>query len=470
MRRTTLKNAAVGTLAGATLVAGVVLLAPGWGDGDRPGGPAARALAAAGAGAPAAPADLAALITHHEDRVRDRPEDARAWAELGAAYVERGVRAGDTGLFPKAERALGRSLALRPAERGNTAALVSLGALANARHDYRAGRDRAEQARKLRPKDWAAYPVLVDALGGLGDHAGASRAMDAFQELASGPQVKGREAQLYRDKGWREDAAALAYDAAEHSTTGAEKAAARHRQGELAWERGEYTEAIGHYDAALKAEPESHRSLAGRARALAALGRTAEAQRAYAEVLEKAPLPEYALEAGELDQSLGLDGDAATRYARMRELAGEARADGVHTALVLARYEADHGDPAVAVRLLQGEWRRGHRSVHMADAMGWALSRAGRADDALPFAKLATGQGLRSALFSYHRGEIERAAGEEGAARRHVEEALRTNPEFSPLLAPAARAALKRIGEPAPGGPVDLYGDGPTPLEEPEEG
>ncbi|MGW2117907.1 tetratricopeptide repeat protein [Streptomyces zhihengii] len=471
MRRETLKNAAVSTLVGATLVTGAVLLAPGWGeDGGAPAGPAARALAAAGAGAPAAPADLKALISDREDRVRARPEDAGAWAVLGAAYVERAAQTGDFALYPKADRALRRSLEVRPAAKGNVAALVGLGSLANARHDWAAGRTWGEKARELDRKSWAVYPVLVDANNGLGDHGAAGKAMDTLQELASGPQVKGREALVYRDKGWREDAAALAYDAALTSSTRAEKAAALGRQGELAWERGEAAEALEHHEAALEEDPEARRALAGRARALAALGRTGEAQRDWRTVLEELPLAEYALEAGELDDALGLDGDAGTRYSQVRTLVAGAREHGVDGDLVLARYEADHGDPAAAVRLLQGEWRQGHRSAHVADAMGWALYRAGRAEDALPFAKLATGQGLRSALFSYHRGEIERKLGSYGPARRHIGEALRTNPDFSPLLAPAAREALEDLGEPAAGGPSDLWGDGPDEITRGDEG
>ncbi|WP_435849109.1 tetratricopeptide repeat protein [Streptomyces lavendulocolor] len=121
-------------------------------------------------------------------------------------------------------------------------------------------------------------------------------------------------------------------------------------------------------------------------------------------------------------------------------------------ALVLARYEADHGSPDTAVRRLRAEWAKGHRSVHVADALGWALYRAGKHEEALPYATRATEQGLRSALFAYHRGRIERELGEWGPARRHLAEALRINPHFSPLLAPKARRALAALGEPAEGG------------------
>ncbi|MEU0082516.1 tetratricopeptide repeat protein [Streptomyces sp. NPDC006274] len=469
MKSETLKNAAVSTLVGATLVTGVIMLAPGWGkDAPPPApGPVARAMAAADTGAPASLADLDALIRDRERVVRDHPGDRRAWAALGSAYVERGNRLGDTAYYPKAERALKRSLDGVPAAKGDVDALVGMAELANARHDFAAARGYAEQARKRQPERWTVYPALIDAYHGLGRYAAAGKAMDRLLELQSGPRVQGMEARVYWNKGWREDAAALAYGATANSRTPAEKAVALHREGELAWERGEAADAVEHYTKALKAVPDSHRSLAGRARALTALGRTDEALDDYRTALAKVPLPEYALESGELYESLGLTGDAATRYELMREQVTRAGEHGVNGNLVLARYEADHGDPAAAVRRLQGEWRRGHRSVQVADTMGWALYKAGRAKDALPFARLATDQGLRSALFSYHLGEIERALGDHGPARRHLDEALRTNPNFSPLLAPRAREARDALGEPAAGGPSDVVGDGPSPIDPP---
>lgn len=470
MKSETLKNAAVSTLVGATLVTGVIVLAPGWGkDAPPPApGPVARAMTAAGSGTPASLSDLDALIRDREEFVRDHPGDEESWAVLGSAYVERGTRLGDTAYYPKAERALKQSLRAVPATEGNVAALVGMAELANARHDFAGARGYAESARKRKPEGWAVYPALIDAYNGLGRYAAAGKAMDKLLQLQTGPQVLGREAHVYWNKGWREDATALAYGATANSRTPAEKAVALHREGELAWERGQAEEAVEHYTKALNTDPASHRSLAGRARAMAALGRTEEALDDYRSALAKLPLPEYALEAGELYQSLGLNGDAASLYAMLRKQVTRAGEHGVDGDLVLARYEADHGDPAAAVRRLQGQWRRGHRNVHVADTMGWALFRAGRPRDALPFAEVATGEGLRSALFSYHLGEIERALGDFGSARRHIDEALRTNPHFSPLLAPKAREAQDALGEPKAGGPADMMGDGHSPLDPPD--
>ncbi|GAA4917830.1 tetratricopeptide repeat protein [Streptomyces coeruleoprunus] len=440
--------------AGAVLAGAVALFAtdglvgPGR-DGPRPApGAAGQAVRAAGAGARASLPELHALIGDREKWLRAHPRDEASWAVLGAAYVERGTREGDPAAFPRAERALRRSLAVYPAAKGNADAQLGLGALANARGDFAAARRWGEAVRERSPRRWEAYAVLVDAYRGLGDHVSAGRAADRLGALRPGATALSRAAQVYRDRGWREDASATAAEAVARADTPAERAACLQRLGDLAWERGEPAEAAARHAAALDLVPRHGPALAGRARALAALGRTEEAVRGYRAALEAQPLPEYALEAGELLQALGRRDEAREQYARLRELAEEEAAHGVNASLVPARFEADHADPEAAVTWLRAEWRRGHRSVEVADALGWALYRAGRAREALPFARRATERGLRSALFSYHRGMIERELGMAGAARRRLSEALRVHPEFSPLFAPRAREALAALGEP----------------------
>lgn len=463
-----IRRAALATGVGAVLVAGVLVFVPDAADGPRPPGPEARARAAVGAGAPASLPDVAALIRDREAWLRKHPKDAGSWAVLGAAYVERGGLRADTAYYPKAERALRRSLDVTPGERRNPAATVGLASLANARHDYAAAKKWGEAVRKADPARWTTYPVLIDAYNGLGDYAAAGKALDKLRALRSGARVLSVSSLVYRDRGWREDAAAKADESLTKAGTPVEKAAALHAIGGLAWERGEPKEALRHYDAALKAAPDHHPSLAGRARALVALDRTDEATQVYQAAIAQRPLPEYALELGELYDSLGLDGDARSQYALFRDRTARAAGDGVNEELPLARFETDHGEPTAAVERLEAQWRRGHRSMWVCDALAWALYRAGDAEKALPYAKRATDQGMRSALFSYHRGEIERALGMDGPARRHLEEALRTNPRFSPLLAPKARASLEELGELPGGGPKDMHGDGEyTPLTPP---
>ncbi|MFJ4475253.1 tetratricopeptide repeat protein [Streptomyces xanthochromogenes] len=456
--RRALKRAVLVALAAGVLVGGVLLIMP---DGRGPKapppapGPAARALTAVTGGAPASVADVTALITDRAAWVRTHPNDEASWTVLGSAYLERGVRGADSSYYPRAEWALKRSLQVRPKD--NLDAETGLATLANARHDYAAARTLAESVRARKADRWTLYPPLIEAYNGLGDPKAAAKAVEQMLELRSGTPALTQAAEVYRQHGWREDALVALDEAVAHATSPVQKAAALVAAGDLAWERGEPDVALAHYEAALHADPGAHTALAGRARAKVALGRKADAQRDYLAAVAVLPRPEYLLELGELYESQGLDGDARTWFDKLRELAARDGSNGVDDALVLGRFEADHGAAHAAVDRLEAEWKA-HPSAASEDALGWAMYRAGEPEEGLAHVRKATDSGVRSALFSYHQATIERDLGQSGAARRHLQDALRTNPHFSPVLAPKATEALAALGEPADGGPRDMYG------------
>ncbi|MFD5793806.1 tetratricopeptide repeat protein [Streptomyces diastatochromogenes] len=412
----------------------------------------ARTLAAVTSGLPAGLPELAALIGQQESRVRAKPRDARAWAVLGSAYLEQGRHSADAANFPKAERALRTSLEVRGT--GNAEALGGLAALANARRDFPSAKRYGEQALKLAPKRWTSYPALIDAYTGLGDYKAARGALDKLTALRTGaaerPAVMARASAVYRDRGWREDAVAQLTDAAAAARTPAEQAAYLTGVGQLAWERGDREDALRHFRAAERLDPDQRAALAGQGRALAALGRTDEAVAAYRTALAKHADPQVTLELGELYESQGQFEAAREQYGLLRERVRQAVAGGVDEELLIGQFEADHGDPQDAVARLEEEWER-QPGIEVADALAWALHRDGDDEEALDYATIATdktkGGGVRSALYVFHRGMIERELELNGPARRHLEEALRINPYFSPLRVSAAQSALQELAE-----------------------
>ncbi|MER7777176.1 tetratricopeptide repeat protein [Streptomyces sp. NPDC096191] len=454
-RRT--RRVLIASVAGAVVLGGVLVLLPREGDDAPPPapGPAAVARGAVTTGVPAALPDLAVLIGDRESHLRAHPLDGVSWAVLGTAYVEQGRRTESFANWPKAERALNTSLKVG-AER-NPQALEGLAALAVARRDFPAAKKWGERAAEAAPKRWTAHAVLIDAYTGLGDHKGVGRALDRMLELRAGtPAVKARAAAVYRDRGWREDAAAQISDAAAAAQAPAERAAYLEQAGRLAFERGDLQGALRFFQESLRTDPDQRAAQAGQGRAMAALGRTTDALTAYQAALAKRPSPEYALELGELYESLGLEQAARVQYDLLRARVRGAEAAGADEELVLGRFEADHGDPAAAVRRLRAEWGR-QPGTAVADALGWALHRSGEHEEALEFASLATdsekGGGVRSALYVFHLGVIEKELERYGPARRHLREALMINPHFSPLGAPEAERALKELGEPSEEGP-----------------
>ncbi|WP_329492889.1 tetratricopeptide repeat protein [Kitasatospora herbaricolor] len=401
-----------------------------------------RGAGTAAAGAPDGGA-LGRSITADQRRLRGTPQDAEGWARLGSEYVEQARLTADPSYYPKADEALARSLELRPAD--NVDALTALGALANARHLFAEARDFAERAIGLAPLHWQAYAVLADARTQLGDDAGATEAVQDLLDRHPGTASFTRAAYELEQHGRADEARQALQQALDSSYDPADRAFCRHQIAELDQDSGHPEQALTGYRQALADDASFTPALAGRARAEAALGDTDAAVADYTAAVARVPLPQYLLDFGELQESLGHRADAEEQYRLLTAEQQLAAANGVLDDLTLGRFQADHGDPAQAVALLRGEWER-RRSVLVADALAWALHRQGKDQEALPLAEQAGRHGWRNALFAYHRGEIERALGQPDAAREHLAEALRLDPHFSPLLAPQARSALAALG------------------------
>ncbi|ACU72863.1 Tetratricopeptide domain protein [Catenulispora acidiphila DSM 44928] len=375
--------------------------------------------------------------------LKDTPNDAAQWATLGSAYVEQGRATADPSYYPKADGALHRSLTLSPDQ--NLQAMVGMGMLTNARHDFATAKDWADKALAFDPDNATAVGVLVDAETQLGDYDAATAAAQRMLDLQPGVASFTRASYDAEQHGHDAIAAEALRRALGDATAPADLAFCHHYLGELSFNAGDPTTALREYRQGLHDDPTYTPALASAAKAEAALGDTAGALRDYAEATARLPLPQYVLEYGELLQSLGRTSDAAAQYTL---LDGEQKlfaANGVLDDLTTAQVLADHGDPAQAVEHARTEWGRRH-SVLVADALAWALHKAGQDGEALTYARQVAAPGWHNATFAYHRGAIEAALGMTGAARADLGTALSTNPYFSPLQEPQAKALLARLG------------------------
>jgi tetratricopeptide (TPR) repeat protein len=173
-------------------------------------------------------------------------------------------------------------------------------------------------------------------------------------------------------------------------------------------------------------------------------GDFASAIRRYREVVERLPLPEYAIALGEAEQAAGRDTAARRDFGLVGAEIRLLKANGVNTDVDLALFEANHGDPARAVALGRRAWRQAP-SVRSADAYSWALYSADRIGAASHFSREATRLGPRDPSFLYHAGMIAKALGDSERARAMLSRALGLNPGFDPLQAIRARTALREL-------------------------
>lgn len=409
-------------------------------EGTRPTAQVAQAAALQ----PAAAVDpLTASIAAAQLRLGAVPGDFTTWAQLGSAYVEQARVTADPSYYDKADGALRQSLALRP--EGNDVALTGQGALANARHDFTAARDAAEQALAINPWSATAWGVLTDARTQLGDHTGATEALQEMLSLKPGLASFTRasyDAELHGDTAAARDALEQALTVAADPAT---EAWCRGHLGDLAFGAGDLTEAGAQFNAGLTVLPEDPTLLLGLARVDAAEGRVDAALAGYQAVVDARPLPEHLVEHGEYLESLGRDEQAEQQYALVDTVRQLFAAAGVSDDLSTALFAADHDDPGTAVTAAQAEHSR-RQNVDSQDALAWALHSAGRDAEALPLAQAATSLGGATAAQLYHRGAIEAALGSTDQARATLAAALDRNPYFSPLLAPRAVALLDSLG------------------------
>ncbi|MET8634208.1 tetratricopeptide repeat protein [Streptomyces sp. NPDC004680] len=388
--------------------------------------------------------DLDAGIRALQAHLRVQPRDHGSWATLGLAYVEQARTHGDPSRYPQAQRALDRSLRLRP---GNDAALAGRAALAAARHDFTGALRYADLALAQNPYSERALSSRVDALVELGRYTDASRAADLADSRRPGIPVFTRYAYVHELRGDVGAARRALEQALNTATSRGDIAYVATALGQLAWNQGDYRSALAHYARALAADDTYLPALEGRARAQSAQGDTEGAIRGMELVVDRYPLPQPLVELGELYEARGKPGDrdkARDQYALVDAWVSLARANGVDADLDTALAAADHGDRGAALTAARAEWARRH-TVHTADALAWALHVNGRDAEALPYARRATATGYRNAAFLYHRGMIERATGRPDRARATLTAALKLNAGFSPLGAREARKALEAV-------------------------
>jgi tetratricopeptide (TPR) repeat protein len=397
--------------------------------------------------APAAPAPSAAtgldrLIYDAQDALRREPGDAPKWALLGSAYVERARISADPSYYAKAQGALQTSMRISPDD--NAAALIGLGQLANARHDFATAASFGERARALQPATSEVYGVLADAYTQLGKAAEATDAVQRMLDIRPGLAAFTRASYDLELHGRRDEARAALERALAAALSPDDAAFCRYYLGELAWNAGDVDGAAQQYDAGIGVAADNVALLQGKAKVAYAQGRVDEALSGYRAITTRVPLPQYVLEYAEMLDAAGRAGEAKAQYAVLAAQELLYTAQGSSDDQVGAIVAADHGDKAEALRRAEAEWGR-RQSIFSADALAWALHVNGRDAEALTYVQRAAALGAPNATYSFHRGMILAGLGRGADARAALAEALAINPHFNPLQAPVARATITSL-------------------------
>jgi tetratricopeptide (TPR) repeat protein len=385
---------------------------------------------------------LEGSIAALQDRLRLVPEDWQGYASLGLAYVAQARVTADPSWYPKAEGVLATSLRLHG--EGNVDAVLGLGALALARHEFRHALARGRAAVDMSPQNADAFGVVGDALLELGRYEEAFEAfqtmVDTRPDLSSYARVSyARE--LLGDVGGAVDAMRTAFESAGSAS---DAAWAAHQLGELELGRGDVEAATGWFERGLDLDPDQVANLAGLARSAWVRGDARLAIERFEEVVALRPSVDDVASLGDLYATTGRPDLAEAQYAVVEAARELARSNGVNVDLEIALFDADHGDPGGALAAARAEWQR-RKSIHVADAYAWALYANGRFQDAERLSDRALSLGTRNAMFLYHAAMIERALGRESVAIHLLNRVLALNPRFSVLHAAIAERVRSEL-------------------------
>ncbi len=316
--------------------------------------------------------------------------------------------------------------------------VIADGGLALAVHDFARAAELAERAVAAAPFTAEAYAIAVDAAVELGDYAGAERQLQALLDLKPDSAALSRTSYLRELHGdlAGADAALRAAELASLAEP-AERAVVAGFLGDLELLRGNIEAAESAYRRALDASPGLLAAELGLARVAVARGGVPDALDALTDLIGRSPQPAVASLLTEVEllsgDRAGADGAIGLVRANDRLLT----ANGVAVDLESAVFEADHGDPARAVELATTAYGI-RRTVFTADALGWALTRAGRAAEARAYVDEALALGSNHPSFLLHAAATSNALGDTERAATELRAAIEQSPWFSLSLLPTA--------------------------------
>jgi tetratricopeptide (TPR) repeat protein len=176
----------------------------------------------------------------------------------------------------------------------------------------------------------------------------------------------------------------------------------------LEYQSGRQEEAHHAIEGALLIRPNYPPALLLSGRMLLAEDKAGEAVAALQAAAKANPLPEYQWVLAEGLRAADRESEAAAVEARLRVTGA------VNDPRTFALYLATRGeDTATAVRLAEAEMQQ-RQDFFTQDALAWALTAAGRVQEALPHMRLALAGGTEDGRLFFHAAVIAHGAGQDG--------------------------------------------------------
>lgn len=396
--------------------------------------------AGASEGAPPEPADRD--IDAAMKLIEKLPDSPLPLTQLAVLYIKKARWTGDFGYNNKAETAVQKALAIKPND-GMARKLQA--SLHLTFHRFSEALELGNKLLKEFPNDAFVFGVLTDANLELGNYPEAVSAAQKMVNQRPNSNAYARVAQLRALHGDHEGSVEM-YKQAARTADPADKEAQSWslvQLGDELLKRGKYIEAEKVYDEALANFPDFHMATAGKGRARAAQGDLESAIKYLSDAQNRVPNVETIVTLADIYTKQGNTEKAAEQAQLVQAVEQNLGQAGDQRRLALFWADRDT-NLKEALTIAEAEHKL-KKDIYTADTYAWCLLKNGRANEAAAIIKQAMRLKTGDARIMYHAGMIENARGNRSEAKRLLNDALRTNPQFDLLQAGQARAALETI-------------------------
>lgn len=384
-------------------------------------------------------------IVFFQKRATEDPFSAGDQAELAGRFLQRARQTGSSDDVIRAEEAARKSLALRLQRNSHTYGILALSLIEQ--HRFLEAREAAEELVQGDPENSSYRALLGEIQLELGDYEAARTTFGSLEPARANLDVAPRLARWEEISGRNNEARNLLYAAREQSSARIdlprEQMAWFHlREGDFELRNGRIKEAERALHAGLAISPGDYRLLAAMARLHAARHDWSRASAYGDEALARVTDPATLAMMSDIHAARG-DAEKAAEYAAVVELSLSRQAQSFHRAEGLFLLNRGRRVAEIADQAAEDLLRR--RDVYGYDLLAWALHKQGRNREAQAAMASALRMGTQDAVLFYHAGMIEQELGNREAAERHLQQALKLNPDFHPTEAPVARRALDAL-------------------------
>jgi len=378
-----------------------------------------------------------------QDQLRADPNDWQAYSQLGLVYLQKARETGDPTYYQKTEEALDKALSFQP---DDYASISAKGALALARHDFVSALEWGERAKQVNPDRTYAYGVIADAQIELGRYDEAVVTLQTMVDLRPDISSYSRISYLRELHGDVDGALEMMQLAVDSGLPTSENTVwVRTQLGNLYFNMGDLKHAELEYQRTLQDRPAYVYAIAGLGRVRAAQGEAEEAIELLNQAVGIMPIPEFVITLGDLYQVTGQEAAVRQQYQLLAAMEKLFRANGVDMDMEIALFNADHDQHLEETLVLAREAYAKRPSIHGADALAWALYKAGNYAEARKYSEEALQLGTKDALKYFHAGMIAIGLGDKTQARQYLEKALAINPHFSVLYVEQAKKVLETL-------------------------